>query len=275
MEQGLSAIQTLINKIIEFFVNYSFQVVGAIIILIAGFMIGKWASHLIQNICNKKNIDITLTGFLCAIVRMIIIVFAVIIALGKFGITIAPFIAALGAIAFGATYALQGPLSNYGAGLSIILGRPFIVGNTISVCGIHGEVSEVKLACTILTDEDGVSITIPNKQIVGEILHNSQQNRIAEGIVGISYSNKPEIAIKTILDVLEQEPEITQNPKPQVGIDHFGDSSINISYRYWIPTKKYFQLKFKLNLEIFNALSEKEIQIPFPQREIFLKNNQS
>jgi small conductance mechanosensitive channel len=97
--------------------------------------------------------------------------------MGKFGISIAPFIAALGALAFGASFALQGPLSNYGAGLMIIIARPFVVGDTITVKNVSGIVEEVTLATTILTTEDGEKITIPNKHIVGEILNNSFANR--------------------------------------------------------------------------------------------------
>ena len=152
MEQGISTIQKLINTAVEFAVNYSFQVLGAIIILAVGTVVANWTRNVLLKVFEKKKLDITLARFLSSIVRIVILTLAVIIALGKFGITIAPFIAALGAMAFGVTYAVQGPLSNYGAGISIILGRPFVVGDTISVAGASGVVTEVTLACTVLTN---------------------------------------------------------------------------------------------------------------------------
>ena len=210
MGEELAAVQTLVNKAIEFFVNYSFQVIGALIILVAGILIGKWVSRVILKLCKKKNLDITLSNFLASIGKMFVVVFAIIIALGKFGITITPLIAAIGAAAFGATYAIQGPLSNYGAGLSIIFGRPFVVGDTVNVAGVDGVVDEVKLACTTLINEDGIKITIPNKHIVGEILHNSKEYRIVENSIGIGYSENPEDAIDVIRVVLKKYSDIAQ-----------------------------------------------------------------
>ncbi len=269
MEEQITAAQKLINTLIEFFVNYSFQVLGAIVILIAGALIAKWVGGLVLTLCAKRKFDITLSKFLAVFAKVLVLTFAIIIALGKFGITIAPFIAALGAIAFGATYAIQGPLSNYGAGISIVLGRPFVVGDTITVVGVSGVVEEVKLASTILLTEDGVKITIPNKHIVGEILQNSKGNRVVEGVVGISYDSDPEKAIGTIRQVLRQfSSDVQSNPPAQIGIQQFADSSVNISYRYWVPTAKHFQVSSAVNLAIFKALEAADITIPFPQREV-------
>ena len=272
MPKDLSSFQRIIEKIVEFIVNYSFNVVGAIIILILGFLVAKWISKLIRNILEKKNLDITLASFISGVIKLLVIVFAVIIALGKFGITIAPFIAAIGAGAFGLTYAIQGPLSNYGAGIAIIIGRPFKIGDTISVAGVNGVVEDIKLGNTTLKDEDGVTITIPNKHIVGEILRNSEKYRIVESIVGISYGDDPEKAIEIILNVLKENKNIASFPLPQVGIDEFGDSSINISYRYWVETKNYFNVKYMVNMEVYNKLKENNITIPFPQHEVTIKN---
>jgi small conductance mechanosensitive channel len=272
MEEQITTVQKLINTAVEFCVNYSFQVLGAIIVLFVGVLIANWVVKLLMALFAKNKLDITLAKFTCGTVRILILAFAVLIALGKFGITIAPFVAAIGALAFGASFAIQGPLSNYGAGLSIILSRPFVVGNTITVAGVSGVVDEVKLACTILSDEDGVQITIPNKEVVGQILHNSYANKIVESMVGVSYSDDPEKSIKAVLGAINQFSEVCQKPGPQVGIQEFGDSSINIGYRYWIPTAKYFQLMTAINLAIFKAIQQAGLTIPFPQREVRMVN---
>lgn len=268
MESHITALQKLIDTAIEFCVNYSFQVIGAVIILLVGFFIAKWVASLILKLCQKKNLDITLVKFLTSFIKALIFGFAVILALGKFGITIAPFIAAIGALVFGATYAIQGPLSNYGAGLAIILGRPFVVGDTVSIKDVNGIVSDIKLASTILVTEDGVRVTIPNRHIVGEILWNSKGQRIIEASVGISYSDDPEKAVSVIRETLKSVSDVADAPAPQIGIDEFADSSINIAFRYWVPAGKYFQTKYDVNLAVFNALKDNNITIPFPQRDV-------
>ncbi len=275
MQEQISAVQKLINTAIEFCVNYSFQVLGAVIVLGVGFLIAGWTSKVIMQLLEKKKMDVTLSKFLAGTVRIIIIGFTLLVALGKFGITIAPFVAALGALAFGASFAIQGPLSNYGAGLSIILSRPFVVGDTITVAGVSGVVKDVKLACTILTNEDGIFITIPSKDIVGQILHNSKKFKVVEGLIGISYDSNPEAAVKVITSVLQKFPDVTQDPKFQVGIQQFADSAINVAYRYWVPTIKFFQLSHEVNAAVYQALQQANIKIPFPQRELRILSGSS
>lgn len=270
MQDEIKTVQKLINIVIDFFVNYSFQVVGAILVLVIGVVVARAVSSFFLKLFEKKEFDITLSKFIAATVKGIILGFAFIVAIGKFGITIAPFIAALAAMAFGASFAIQGPLANYGAGLVIILTRPFVVGNTIKVSDVSGIVDEIKLGATILTDEDGVKITIPNKHIVGEIIHNSEERKIVEEMVGISYDSDPEKAIQIIKEALEAFQEISKEPPPQIGIQEFGDSSINIGLRYWIPTNKYFKILYQVNLSVYKHLKAKNIEIPFPQRDVHI-----
>ncbi len=270
MPEEIKTVQKLINIVIDFFVNYSFQVVGAILVLVIGVLVARAVSSSLLKFFGKKEFDVTLSKFIATAVKGTILGFAFIVAIGKFGITIAPFIAALAAMAFGASFAIQGPLANYGAGLVIILTRPFVVGNTIKVSNISGIVDEVKLGATILTDEDGVKITIPNKLIVGEIIHNSEERKIVEEMVGISYDSDPEKAIRIIKEALESFEDISKEPLPQIGIQEFGDSSINIGLRYWIPTDKYFKILYQVNLSIYKHLKENNIEIPFPQRDVHI-----
>jgi len=268
MPDEIGDVQNLVNTVIDFFVNYSFQVIGAILVLIVGVIVARSLSSFLMKLFERKNFDITLSKFAAAAVKGTIIGFAILVALGKFGITIAPFVAALAALAFGASFAIQGPLSNYGAGLVIILTRPFVVGNTIKVGEVSGIVEEVNLGATILTDEDGVKITVPNKHIVGEVLYNSEECKIVEELVGISYDGNPEEAIRIIKNTLDEFQEISKDPTPRVGIQEFGDSSINIGVRYWVPTKTYFETLYSVNLAVYKELKQANIEIPFPQRDI-------
>ena len=199
----IDTIQSLVGVASNFGVNYGFQILGALIILVLGWFVAKWTSNFVLALCQRSNLNITLSKFFADVSKALTLVFVAIIALGKFGITITPFIAALGAIAFGSTLALQRPLSNYGAGLSIILSRLFVVSDTIKIKGVTGIVEEIKLAHTELITEDGEIIIIPNKLIVDEIIHNSKANIVVEASICIAYDSDVSHAITIIQDVLE------------------------------------------------------------------------
>lgn len=270
MEQEIRAVERMVNMIVDFVVKYSFQIAGGIIVLVAGLIVARYLAAFLLRLCERKKLDPTLSKFVVNTVKLLVVGFALLVALGKFGITIAPLLAALAAMAFGASFAIQGPVANYGAGLVIIVTRPFVVGNTITVAGVSGVVEEVRLGATILTDEDGVRITIPNKHIVGEILHNSEKQRIVEELVGISYGSDPEDAIRIIKETLSETEEVSKEPPSQVGIQKFGDSSIDIGLRYWVPSKRYFQTLYRVNLAVYKRLKQGGVEIPFPQRDIHI-----
>jgi small conductance mechanosensitive channel len=270
MSEDLQQFQHVYEIATEFLVNYSFQVIGAIVILIAGMIAGRWTARLVVAMGERRNIDVTLRLFLGSMARLVVLGMFIIIALGNFGITLTPLIAAIGALAFGASLAIQGPVSNYGAGLAIIIGRPFTVGNTITLNEITGVVDEVKLASTVLSTEDGEKITIPNKMIVGEILTNSFGNKIVEGVIGIDYASDVETAISIIRRSLEDTNGVTQEPAPQIGVQSFGESSVDIGMRYWVPTDRYYQTQYAANLKVFNSLLAGGVTIPYPRREVQL-----
>lgn len=240
------------------------------------FFVAKKFAQAVERLCLKNDLDVTLTKFIVNIVKFGIIIGAAIIAIGKLGITLTPFIAGIGAASLGAGLALQGTLSNYGAGLSIIITRPFIVGNTITVQDVFGIVEEIKLGHTILLTEDGEKITVPNKYIIGEVIINSFEYRIVEATVGISYESDMQKAINIILDEIKSfEDSISTSSKPQVGIKEFADSSVNIEYRYWAKTEIYFETQYKINLAIFEALKQNSIEIPYPIRNLYLHQQQA
>ena len=259
MEEELQQAQEVYNLIVNYLVTYSFQILAAIIIMILGNYVARKVSDFLERFMVSKGLDVTLSHFTASFIKIIIIAFTAIIALGKLGISVTPFVAAIGALSLGAGLALQGLLSNYGAGVSIIVARPFVVGDTISVQGVTGVVKEVKLAYTVLSNEDEVNITIPNKHIVGEIIHNSRANSIVETTVGIAYDSDTDKAIDVIRQAIIIMPGVVSEKPPQVGIDGFGDSSIDIGMRYWAPTESLFETNYKANQAIFKALADNNI----------------
>ncbi len=225
---------------------------------------------MLLKVCEKRQIDVTLARFFAGFTRLVIIAFAGIMALSKAGIEITPFIALLGASAFGLSLAVQGPISNYGAGIVLIITRPFKVGDTLSVSSQTGVVQHINLGSTRLENEDGEIITIPNRKVLGEIFINSQEFRVVEAVVGIEYAADPEKAIACITAAIQRVTDIAPGREPDVGIDEFADSAINIGYRAWVSTKVYHKTRYKINLAVYHALREAQINIPFPQRDVHL-----
>ena len=140
---------------IDYLVGYSFQLLSAVLVVVAGFFVGRWVSNLLLRMLTKRDVDVTLRQFIASTVRLIVLVMFAIVALSQLGISITPMIAAIGGVAVGLSLALQGPVSNYGAGLMIILTRMYRVGDTISTQGCSGQVEEISLAATTLRAEDG------------------------------------------------------------------------------------------------------------------------
>lgn len=271
MDQEIThLIRRAANLIVEFVVQYSFQVLGGLIILFIGWRLGQWAATLVVKFGNRKKYDLALTNFIASLLRGVVLVFALIMALEKFGVTITPLVAAASALLFGGSFALQGTLSNYAAGLSIMFARPFTIGDIIEVAGQSGMVQDVKLPVTILTNADGQRVTVPNKQIIGQVIRNSFSNGMIDVRIGISYADDPERAIAVIEGVLAKFPQIVQVPAPQIGIKEFGDSAIHIQIRYWVPAQQYVPTLYGVNLAVYRALKQAGITIPFPQREVRL-----
>jgi len=272
INEELQKLDELVIKLIEWLAAKGASLLVAALIVILGFWLAKNFSRLIAKICKKREIDITLTRFFSSFSKLVIVVFAVIMALSKLEIEITPFIALLGAGAFGLSLAVQGPVSNYGAGIVLIITRPFKVGDTLTLGDMTGIVDFVNLGNTQLINEDEERITIPNRHVLGEIFINSYKYKIVESVVGVDYNADPELAIRCVSNAIGEIEGIAKDRKPEVGIDEFADSSINIGFRVWVKTDQYHRVRYAINMAIFKALAAAEITIPFPQRDVhFIK----
>lgn len=271
----IQQVEKYYTMISEYLVKYSMQLLGAVLILIFGLWVAQKLAKVVAGLMQRHSIDITLTNFISNVVKVLLIIMFIIIALGKVGISVTPFVAAIGAASLGAGLALQGMLSNYGAGLAIIATRPFIVGDTIEVKGVSGQVKTIELGYTTLINEEKVVITIPNKHIVGEILHNSFSYSLVKGEIDIAYDANADEAIQLINQVLNRHEQVADEPSAQVGIERFADSGVTISYRYWVPTTKIIETKLAVNGGVYASIQGADIDIPFPQRVVTLTNTRS
>jgi len=268
MDQQLAYFNRFYVKAIDFLANYSFQIIGALIIVTIGWFLSKYVFNVLIKFFHQHDFDPTLSKFTANGIRILIFGAMLVVAIGKLGISIAPFIAAVGAVFLTAGLAIQGSVANYAAGISLIITRPFKIGDTILINKVYGEVEEIRLAYTTLRTEDEELITVPNKNMIGEVIVNSFKYRIVESSVGISYNDDAEKAIDIIREVIEGLENISSETKAIIGIEKFGESAIEIGVRYWVPTRNYFKIQYEANMAIYKALREAKITIPYPQREV-------
>ena len=268
-------LQHLLNLLIEGVVRYSFQVLGGIIILIAGWIAANFIARLLNEFLEKRHVDVTIKKFLVSTIKLIVFLFAGLVALGKFGIEIAPFIAGLSVVGFGTSFALQGPLSNYAAGASLIFTKPFKVGDLIEVAGVAGEVEDISLPRTMIRTVDGTVIVVPNKHIIGEIIHNYSELKKLEIKVGVSYASDINRAIQVVKEITAEDPRISKNKEIKVGIAEFADSSVMLYARLWCKQTDYWDVLFEVNQKILTEFQKNQISIPFPQRVVHIQKDES
>ena len=266
VQAELQEFKKLYDLVAEYLVTYSFQILGAVLILIVGWWLASKISKVVRKVCEKRNLDATLSGFFGSLAKTTVILLFAVIAVSQLGFTIAPLIAAIGALTFGLSLAVQGPVSNYGAGLAIILSRPYKLGDTIVLKERCGIVDDIRLAMTVLRNEDGEKIFIPNKEVLGEIFHNSQENKLMEAEIAIGYDSDPEMAIALIRSTLTNQ--LSEGAKIQVGIDRFSPLGFHLVYRCWVPTAEYFSQRYELNLHVYQALRQADFAMPTPKQNV-------
>jgi small conductance mechanosensitive channel len=256
------------NHIIKFLTDYGFQIIGAVIILVIGAIVARWVGRVTGNFFEKKGVELPMRTLAVRVIRLLVFGLAVVLALDKFGVPIAPMVAGIGVAGVGIGLAMQGVLSNIVAGLTIIFTKPFRVGEYIELIGHHGQVKNVELFTTTLLHPDLSRVIIPNRKIVGEVLHNYGVIRQLELSVGVAYGSDINAAMATVREILEKNPRVLKDPAPGVGVATLGDSSVTIAIRPWTSLADFGPAGGEINRAILEQFHAKGIAIPFPQREI-------
>jgi small conductance mechanosensitive channel len=205
-------------------------------------------------------------------VQVLILGFTTVIALDTLGFKMTSLIAGISVAGVGIGLAMQGMLGNFFAGLLIIFTKPFRVGEYIEIVGVHGQVQNIELFSTILSHSDRSKVIIPNRKIIGEILHNYGTIRQLDLSVGVSYgANIPE-TLAIVRDILRENKRVLKEMTPGVGVTMLADSSINIAIKPWVTIQDYGAAGPEIYQELIERFRSKNIEIPFPQREIRIHN---
>lgn len=259
-----------VTLMIDLLIRYGFQVLGAIIVLVAGLLVARWIGNVVRTWTLRQHIEPPVRMLLVRIVRVVVILLTVVVVLGNLGIQMSPFLAGIGVAGLGIGLALQGVLSNIVAGLTIIFTKPYRVGEYIDLAGEQGEVHMIDLFSTTLVHPDLSKVVIPNRKIVGEILHNYGIMRQLHLKVGVAYDTNLNDTLGLVRQVLERSAHVLKEPTPLVGISLLDESAIIISIRPWVKVDDYETAQAELYQEIVERFQDGRIAIPLPQREVRL-----
>ena len=254
----------------NFLLLYGFQILGAIVILVVGALVASWAGKMSKRWLEEHDLEPPIRALIVRAVRLLVFGLTVVLALDKFGVPIAPMIAGIGVAGVGLGLAMQGMLGNMIAGLTIIFTKPYRVGEYIELLGVYGQVTDIELLSTKLMHTDRSVVNIPNRKIIGEILHNYGTVRQLGLRVGVAYGADLARALSAVEGILKENPRVLKDPAPVVGISKLGDSSIDISVQPWVTVGDYGPAQLELYQTIIEQFRAKQIDIPFPQSEVRL-----
>ncbi|MGD8942538.1 MAG: mechanosensitive ion channel, partial [Desulfobacterales bacterium] len=246
------------------------KILAALAVFIIGRWVVKYVRRLILRIMEKREVDPTLTKFVTNLIYFALLTFVIVAALGMLGIQTTSFIAVLGAAGLAVGLALQGSLSNFAAGVLMIIFRPFKVGDLIEAAGATGVVEEVQIFTTQLLTPDNKTIIIPNAQITSDTITNytTKGTRRADMVIGIGYEDDIDKARAIISDVLSQDERILKEPATQIAVSELADSSVNFTVRPWVKAQDYWGVIFDATETIKKRFDAEEISIPYPQRDV-------
>lgn len=266
--------QDVLTRIYTLLAEYGLKIVGALVI----FIVGRWVARILSKLAGKAmrraKMDETLVRFVQNLCYLALLTFVVIAALAKVGLQTASFVAVLGAAGLAIGLALQGSLANFASGILMLVFKPIRVGDFVEAGGAKGTAKEIGIFTTILNSPDNVRIIVPNSQITGSNISNYTVNgtRRVDMIIGVSYGDDLQRTKEVIEKVLAGDKRILPDPSPVVAVSALADSSVNFVVRPWVNVADYWPTCFDLTAKIKVALEENGITIPFPQRDVHLKN---
>ncbi|PKO33179.1 MAG: mechanosensitive ion channel protein MscS [Betaproteobacteria bacterium HGW-Betaproteobacteria-7] len=268
MDNSLQSLEQIRASALDMAVRFGPKVLVAILIMGAGYMVARWFGRLLDRLLVRLNLDAPVRSLLCRIAQLFVLAIFAIMALQNLGIELLPLIAGLGVAGAGIALAMQGLLGNLVAGLSIIFTRPFHLGDYISIADEEGEVLDISLFTTTLGHTDLSRVVIPNRKIVGEILHNYGQIRRLDISLSVSYTNDADAALALVGEVLAANPKVLKDPLPRLGVLRLTETGMTISVRPWVMVPDYESAIGELNKTILAAFAQKGIALALPRYEV-------
>ncbi|MBJ90122.1 MAG: mechanosensitive ion channel protein [Woeseia sp.] len=260
------------EKIITLSSEFGLQLVTALVIFWVGRVIAKTAQNTLHRILQSQQVDKILETFVCNLAYWAIMIFVIIAAVHQIGVQTTSLVAMLGAAGLAVGLALQGSLSNFAAGVLIVVFRPYRVGDWIEAAGISGSVEQVQILTTILITADNKQIIVPNSQIMNSVITNysAKKTRRIDMTIAVSYKDDLDKVRKTIEDLIKNESRILKDPNYLIAVSELADSSVNFMVRVWVKTQDYANVKFDMTEAVKKRFDQEGISFPFPQQDIHI-----
>jgi small conductance mechanosensitive channel len=270
VEVSLQTVEQVQRTLIDLALKFGPKLLAAALILTLGFFVGRFISRWLDQGLRHIDMEPPVRQLLVRIGRLLVMIVFVIMALQNLGVELLPLIAGLGVAGAGIALAMQGVLGNVVAGLSIIFSKPFRIGEYISIVGEEGMVEDISLFTTRLSHPDRSYVVIPNRKIVGEILHNYGNIRQLDINVGVAYDTDMNHALSTLREILATNQRVLQEPHPVIRTTLLGDFAVNIAVQPWVTVPDVGPARGEINQAILEVFRERGIVIPSPQREVRL-----
>jgi small conductance mechanosensitive channel len=270
MSEALQTIEQVKVTVVDLAVKFGPKVLAALLILTLGYFVARWMSQWLERALTHIEMEPPVRTLIVRIARAAITVLFFIMALQNLGVELLPLIAGLGVAGAGIALAMQGVLGNLFAGLTIILTKPFRIGEYIEIVGEEGSVESISLFSTVLAHPDRSRVVIPNRKIVGEILHNFGRIRQVNVAVGVAYDTDVNRAIALIQQALRDNGRVLKDVEPVIVVSQLANSSVDIAVKPWVAIQDYAVAGGEINQAILESFRAANIVIPCPQREIRL-----
>lgn len=250
--------------------EFGLNIITALAIYFIGKMVVGIVVRALRKLMQKNNVDVTLETFIGNLVRVSLLVVVIIAAVGALGIQTTSLIAVMGAAGLAIGLALQGSLSNFAAGVLIVLFRPYKVGDYVDAAGVAGSIEEVQILTTIMKTPDNKRIIVPNSQIMSSIITNFSANetRRVDFVFGVGYGDDLDQVHKELRALVEADERILKEPAYQIVVSELADSSVNFTVRVWAKSGDYWDIYFDMLENVKRRFDEVGISIPFPQRDV-------
>ena len=263
------------NQLSELLSSFGISLFIALSILIIGRQVVKILIKVISAALERSNTEDTVRIFVTNLLNTLLMIVVFIAAINQLGIQTTSIIAVLGAAGLAIGLALQGSLSNFAAGILIVIYRPYKVGDYIQADNHLGTVDDIQIFSTVLKTPDNKLVIVPNGSIMnGSIVNFSNQDkRRVDIIASCSYEDDIDKVKSVLADILSKDDRILNEPKPRIAVSELADSSVNFIVRPWVKNSDYIDVYYSLLEEIKKRFDREGIAIPYPQTDVHIHNH--
>lgn len=265
------------SDILSMLAEWGIEIAAKVAIALAIYFVGRWLIgrlvKIVNKVCEKRGVEISLQQFFKNMIKVVLYICLALTVIGILGIDTTSLIAMFASASLAIGMALSGTMQNFAGGVMILLLRPYRIGDYVEAQGQAGTIKEISLFNTVITTVDNKTIYVPNSSISTGIINNYSQaaTRRVDWNVTISYGDDVEVARRVLIEMMNSDKRVMQDPAPVVYLTSLGDSAVNISARAWVANADYWGVYFDLNERIYNELPKHGLHFPFPQLSVHVE----